>query len=442
MPTDTPNEVDGPARRPPSGRHLGSRAIDRTLDRWVVLAAVVASIAFLAAAVLALLLPTSVRRGLWLPLHLALAGGATTAIVGVMPFFVAAFATAPPAGTGVRAVSVAAVALGAVAVTLGVAGSASTLAVLGGVGFVSGIVLAGIATVRPLVGALGPSRGLVTRAYVAALAMVGLGATIATLSLAGWAPIVAAWPQARVAHAWLNLFGFVSLVIVATLLHLFPTVLGARITRHPSATVAVGGVGSSAPLVALGYWIESDWLVRVGALAALTGSLALAVYATRIWRARARWSSDPGWHRFVIGGLASTIVWFVVGVVVAAGRAISSGAAIEGWSLDLVAGPLVLGWVGLSIVASASHLLPAIGPGDPSSRARQRRILGVASAGRLAALDAGIAGVAVGESLRIPVLTALGGVLVGIGFTASAALIGAAVVAGFRSRSSSRESSS
>ena len=34
-------------------------------------------------------MPAPSRLGLWLPLHLALAGGASTAIAGVLPFFVA-----------------------------------------------------------------------------------------------------------------------------------------------------------------------------------------------------------------------------------------------------------------------------------------------------------------------------------------------------------------
>ena len=38
----------------------------------------------------------------WLPLHLALAGGASTAIAGVMPFFVAALAASPPASARLR----------------------------------------------------------------------------------------------------------------------------------------------------------------------------------------------------------------------------------------------------------------------------------------------------------------------------------------------------
>jgi hypothetical protein len=44
----------------------------------VALGSIVASTAFLVAAIVAMFLPESERRGAWLPLHLALAGAATT----------------------------------------------------------------------------------------------------------------------------------------------------------------------------------------------------------------------------------------------------------------------------------------------------------------------------------------------------------------------------
>jgi hypothetical protein len=59
--------------------------IDRSFDRLIALAAVAIAISYLLAAVVAVLLPIEVRRVAWLPLHLALAGGATSAIAGVMP---------------------------------------------------------------------------------------------------------------------------------------------------------------------------------------------------------------------------------------------------------------------------------------------------------------------------------------------------------------------
>src|SRR4051812_39934913 len=103
--------ADSPPFRP------GPRRAD---DRRVAVASVIVAAAFLALAAL-----TAVARPLlgpgvspWLPLHLALAGGATTAIAGVMPFFVAALAAGHPAGVRVRSSAVALVAGGALLVAI------------------------------------------------------------------------------------------------------------------------------------------------------------------------------------------------------------------------------------------------------------------------------------------------------------------------------------
>ena len=50
------------------------------------------------------------------------------------------------------------------------------------------------------------------------------------------------------AHAWLNLFGFVSLSVAATMIHLLPTVAGTRILRRRSADLAIVGLGLGPPL--------------------------------------------------------------------------------------------------------------------------------------------------------------------------------------------------
>ena len=124
--------------------------------------AIALAVGFLVAALGAALLPVETRRGDWLPLHLALAGGATTAIAGVMPFFTAAFAAAPPADVRLRFGAVLAVAAGALGVAVGVPSGAGSVAAVGGVAFIGGIALTGLATLRPLRAALGPSRGIVS----------------------------------------------------------------------------------------------------------------------------------------------------------------------------------------------------------------------------------------------------------------------------------------
>jgi nitrite reductase (NO-forming) len=418
----------------PDALRQRARPIDRSADRRVALVAVVAATIFLVAAVASLLLPEGVRRGGWLPTHLALAGAATTAIAGVMPFFAAAFAAAAPADARLRVAAVAAVAGGALGIAIAVPAGRGMLAVLAGSTFIAGVGVTAAATLRPLRDALGPSRGLVIQGYLIALAEVALGALIATLFLAGWAPVVEAWSSIKPAHAWLNLVGFVSLVIATTLLHFFPTVIGARIVPHPSARLTVRGLAIGAPLVSVGFVVGSDLAARVGAAAVLAGGAGLVVNMIRAWVTRARWTTDLAWHRFAIGGLISAVVWLEVGMVVAAGRVLVLGADPSAWRLDAILGPLVVGWVGLSIVASATHLLPAIGPGDQAVHARQRARLGRWATPRLLLTNVGALILSAALALGAPPAMGVGTValLLGLGWTA--ALLGSAAAMGLRAR--------
>ena len=387
-----------------------------------MIAAIGSSVTFLLAALLVVLLPSGIRRGAWLSIHLALAGGASTAIAGVLPYFAAAFGAAPPASRWLRPIAVGAVALGALGVSVGVVAGWPALAAGGGAGFVVGIVLTGVCALQPLGGRLGPVRGLLTPGYLIALAEVGLGAAIATLYVAGWTPLVERWGSLKPAHAWLNLVGFVSVVIATTLLHLFPTVVGARIVRRRSSLVTVAGLGGGTPLVALGFALGADPLARVGALVFAAGALGLALDCSSSWLSRSRWTTDSGWHWFAIGGLVSAVAWFEVGIAMATSRVLAIGAGPAAWSVDLLIGPLIVGWIVLTIVASATHLIPAIGPGGPLAHGRQRRVLGIAAVPRLTILNLGVAWLSAGLAFDLVPLAMAGVTAVALGLASTAFL--------------------
>ena len=393
-----PNDVGRPARlgSPLRNAPPGPRRAD---DRRVAVVAVLLAASFLAAAGLA-----AIREAMaggtvapWLPLHLALAGGASTAIAGVMPFFVAALSAGHPANARVRAGAVILVASGALLVaTRGLVPGWTALPPLGGVVYLAGIGLTAVALQGAGRAGLMVRRPIVTLAYELALANVAIGATLGTLFVAGWLPVLERWALLRPAHAWTNLVGFVSLIIVGTLLHFLPTVLGTRIVPRASAVVAVLGIAMGSPVIVLGLGLDAGPLVRGGALLTAVGVGALALEATRVTRARGRWTTDPGWHRLTGIGLLAGIVWFTAGMALAVGRLLVMGAAPDAWSTSLAGVPLAVGWITQVLIASWTHLLPAIGPGGPSGHAVRRRILGRAATPRLVALNGGTALLAIG----------------------------------------------
>lgn len=372
------------------------RSIPRTDDRRVTFLGLGVSAAFLAAALLSGLLPEGVRHGLWLPIHLALAGAASTAVAAVLPFFTAALAVAAPVDHRVRLVAILAIAGGAALVTSGLAVGVTWLAVGGGLAYLAGVILVAYVAFTPLRGALGPQRPLITRAYRAALLYVAVGVVLSTAFLAGTPVVVEHWARLKPAHAWLDLVGFLSLVVVATMLHLSPTVVGTRIRPQASARVSVVALAVGAPVTALGLAMANAPLIIVGAIATVVAGIALTVHAASVERERGPWTTDPGWHRFASWSLVLGPIWFAVGVAIALARFVVTGADPSAWDVTLIAPALIVGWIVQVLVGSWTHLLPAIGPGGPVAHGRQRAILGSVATSRVIALDVGVALTTVG----------------------------------------------
>ncbi len=377
----------------------------------------------LALALVSVLLPAEVRKGAWLPLHLALAGAAGLAIASVLPFFSTSFAAAPPAPLPRRVAAIALVGGGALAAVIGYPAGQDELAALGALVFAGGIAVLAWAAFGPLVHRRRRPTPAVMVAYALALGDVATGVVLIGLYLAGWPPLVERYLALRVAHAWLNLLGFVSLVVAGTLVHLLPTVLGARIAAGRAADAAVAALALGAPLVAIGMLGGADVVARLGAVAALGGSLALGVVALRAVRVRGRWTTDAGWHGFIVGCLGSAVAWFIVAAALAAVPVMALGADPASWSLARIGGPLVAGWVGLAILGATTHLLPSIGPGGPERHARQRAWLGRSAATRLVSLEIGVGLLTLGLPLDLGWATLAGLVLLAAGTGPTVALL-------------------
>jgi hypothetical protein len=403
-------------------------------DRRITLLAMVMAAGFVGLTIVSLVTPALAQHGSWLPLHLLLAGAATTAIAGVMPFFSAAVSGAPPARSAVRLLGVLAVAVGAIVLVWGrgfwpadVGVSGSVVAGVGGLVYIVGLLAVSAATLLPLRSAVGPRRFFMGAIYGLALVNIIVGVLLSTLFLFGWGPVIAAWGALKPAHAWLNLFGFVSLVIGGSLLHLLPTVVGARIRRTRASLVTFAALATGPALVALAFALGSDQLAIGGAVVTVLGGAALGWHAVVVLRSRASWTTDPAWHRFTSWSLVAGICWFLVASLVALGQVVAGGSSAAGWSLAPLVAPLGVGWVAQVLIGAWSHLVPAVGPGTPPQHARQRQLLGLAATPRLLLANGGVAAVVVGSALGVPILE-MGGMLAIVGAgVAALAMIAAAL---------------
>ena len=395
----------GPVPRPLP--MLTGRGIDRSRDRAITIAGVTAAAAFLLVSILVAVVPGG-SGGPWLPLHLALAGGASVAIAALLPFFAATLVATAPAPDGWRAAAIGLIAAGAALVTGGVRADELGVGAAGGVLYLAGMAVLLALTIRLLRGSLIARRRIFSVFYGAALGCVLVGAALTTLMLAGVPAVLAAWPTLRIAHAWLNLFGFVGLVVAVTLIHLYPTVVGARIEQGRVTVAGLLALTAGPTLVALGF-TACAWLpIALGGGLVMAGAVTLVAYAMGVLRRRARWTTDADWHRFTTGSLTCAIGWLAVAQVGAAALALTHGPGPAGWVGGVVVAPLVLGAIVQVIVGSWSHLLPAIGPGSPVRHAWQRRILGRMATIRVVGFQAGVALLLVGALADVqgPVQTA------------------------------------
>jgi nitrite reductase (NO-forming) len=414
-----PLPVVQPARQP-----LGRGDDRRVTFGGLLVAAVLLALAGLSA------IGSALGGTIWLPLHLALAGAAGSAIAAVLPFFTTALARVAPPPPGLRIGAIGLVSGSTLLAAIGMTGGQAGLAALGGAAYVCGLLAVAGAAFLPLRSTVGSMLRLVPLAYGVALVQVGTGVALATAMLAGWSPVAGAWAALKPAHAWLNVFGFVTVVVAASLIHLAPTVAGARIRPRRSTTVALVGLMIGAPLVALGVAAGWDAVARAGALAELVGGAALAIHGAAVQRDRGVWTSDPGWHRFAGLSLVAAPAWLVVALAISAGRILWLGATPEAWSVGLLALPLAAGWIGQVLVGAWTQLVPAIGPGDQRAHAIQRRWLGLGSRSRWLAWNGGVTVGTAGLLSGADALAAAGGVALGAALLTALGLLWVAVAAG------------
>ncbi|MBA3688651.1 MAG: hypothetical protein H0W81_07470 [Chloroflexi bacterium] len=404
----------------------GRGGVDRGPERRIVLVGLVGAAGFVAAAGVARLIGLGGGEW-WLPLHLAMAGGAGLAIAALLPHFTVSLSGSRPAPAPARAVGLLLIGGGALSVAVAFPAGWGPVAVSGAVAYALGIVATAALAFFPARAGLGRRFGVVEVAYGLALANAAAAVTLAILRLTDVATLSGAWLGLKPAHAWLNLVGFVTLVVAATLIHLYPTIVGSRIRSRPALVVLVVGIGLGAPSTALGYALGSDVIARIGAVAVSAGAVAMVMVAVGAWEGRGNWTTDPAWHRLTIGHLSASVAWLAAGIGVLLVGVAADGADPAGWSLARVIGPLGSGMALQALVGAWSHLLPSVGPGDVARHAAQRRELARWATPRLVSWNVATA-LLTGGAFGPAWLTGAGLALLGMTLLVSVALLGRALV--------------
>lgn len=383
---------------------------------------------FVVAALVAFSTP-AVRQGHWAGIHLSLAGAALVAIGAFLPHFAITLSGSRPEPAPLRLTGVLSLAAGAWLVVAGVLAGMVPLTVGGAALLWAGLGITAWTAFRPRREPLARRHPVVRVAYATALVDVGIGIGLPVLLVLGWEPAVVHWARLKPAHVWLNLFGFVSLSITATLVYLYPTILGARIRATFTLPLLVTGAVGGPPLVALGSVLGSDALAVAGGSLTLVGAAALALYALDTWRRRGTWTTEPAWHLVTSLHPSAAVGWYLVSVATAVVGLVRDGAAPAGWSVGALVMPLVFGWAVQVLVGAWTHLLPAVAVTDPARRAAMRRTLGRLAVPRLVAWNIGVLVAWIGLGVELLPLALAGIAAMSLAAVASVALVARSLLA-------------
>jgi nitrite reductase (NO-forming) len=229
--------------------------------------------------------------------------------------------------------------------------------------------------------------------YALAVSSVMVGGAIGAVLGAGAVSEGFRFEDLRLAHLSLNVLGWASLTIVATLTTLLPTVL--RIRMQPwnavvSGLCLVGGLA----LLATGLVTRQTPVAGLGAVLYWAGALQVASLAVRGLRAPRKWPA-PAAAKHMIAAVA----WFVFGTSALA------WAGLRG-SIETVVPvfevSLVCGWVLQILLGSWLYLLPMAHPGPPDDRRRWLTAVDVAATAEVAVLNAGLILVTLAAGNRVP----------------------------------------
>lgn len=406
----------------PATAGVGTDPQPRLTERHVLTLGLAVSAVFVLAAAIAAAHSIASGGGAWSAIHLALAGAATTAICAFIPHFAVTMAGTRPEPVRQRFAGLALVATGSAMAVAGIEHLGGGWAAAGAVAMLGALGMTAWQTVAPLRDPLARRHHVVTAAYLVALAELATGIAIGGMLAAGHDGVVGAWASLRPAHAWLTVFGAVSLTIFATLVYLAPTVMGARIRATRWLTIGVIGMLVGPPLAALGFALDHGVLAVGGAAIASLGAGGQVAYMVDTYRRRGPFTSEHDWRRVAVWHLVMGTGWFAAAVAIVVVD-LAQGGTVAGWSIGALAVPLVGGWMLQELVGSWTHLAPAVTPGSAARNAAQRRMLARGSRIRPVGWNLGVAGAWIGLGLDIPLLAGIGAALLGAAVVVSAVLL-------------------
>ncbi|MGL3149994.1 multicopper oxidase domain-containing protein [Microbacterium sp. A82] len=299
----------------------------------------------------------------WLMIHLLLLGAVTHAILVWSQYF--SFALLRSAATiaerRTQTVRLALSNAGAALILLGVPLGVWPLSLLGAALLITAVSWHGVSLYRRAKRSMPGRFGRTIRFYIVAAALLVAGA-----ALGGWLARGGATPNLVLAHALLNVLGWIGLVVAGTVVTLWPTILRTRADEH-----AAIGAARALPLLALGVLVAAAgaalaWLpmLALGLLAYFAG---LVVIGVSLWRAARQ--APP--RTFAALSVGMALLWWagcIAVLIIGTAAVSSSGSGIAGLSpiVSQTVPFLVAGFAAQVLPGALSYLIPVVLGGGPT----------------------------------------------------------------------------
>jgi nitrite reductase (NO-forming) len=320
----------------------------------------------------------------WLLLHLVLLGAAGHAILVWSRYFADTLLRGPATPRREQSVRLAAFDLGAIAVTAGVGSGAWLLVLVGATAVALAVTWHVVSLARGLRGRFRSRFAPTVHYYLAAGALLPVGATLGVWLARGLADPLDA--RVRIAHAGVNVLGWVGLTVLGTLVTLWPTMLRTRLAAgaEQAARVALPVLLTGIGLVAAAAAADQPWVVGLGLATYLVGVLVLA----RPMVAAARAKPPSGFATWSVG---AGVLWLVAMLALVTVRvAIGGGWEDVSASLHDAAPYLAAGFVAQVLLGALSYLVPVVLGGGPAAVRTVHRALDSGGALRVAATNLGL----------------------------------------------------
>ena len=340
---------------------------------------------WLAAAVVVALAHPLLSAPRWLLIHLVLLGAVSHAILVWSRHFADALLHTAPRDGDRRVQSIRLLMLdgGVLLVLVGVVGGLWPVTVAGASGVAGAVLWHGAVLAIQVRRALPGRFRSTVRYYVAATCFLPVGALLGTLLARG---LGALHERALLAHAVINVLGWMGLTVVGTLVTLWPTMLRTRIADDAERVARRAlPVLAGAVLVAAGGALAGVRTVAVLGLAGYVGGLAM-VGAVLVATARNRPpSSYPTWS------VSAALLWLAGCLVAATAMVGTAGSwAQAGSRFGLLTPFLAAGFGAQVLLGALSYLVPvALGGGAGPVRAANA-VLDRGGAFRIVVVNAGL----------------------------------------------------